>query len=99
MKVHYFDAYGRAEPIRMILSHAKVPYEDVRHSKEEVQKLKDEGKLEFGKLPAVEHEGKFYSETVSIVDFIGRKHGYYPEDAKEAWRVDSIVDSFRDLQQ
>ena len=26
----YFDVYGKAEPIRILLNHAKVTYEDVR---------------------------------------------------------------------
>jgi hypothetical protein len=29
MKLYYFDIYGRAESIRMLLSHAKVEYENV----------------------------------------------------------------------
>ena len=29
MKLFYFNSYGRAEPIRMLLNHAKKPYENV----------------------------------------------------------------------
>ena len=29
MKLYYWPIYGRAEPIRMMLKHAQVPYEDV----------------------------------------------------------------------
>jgi glutathione S-transferase len=32
MKVHYFSGYGRGEAIRMALSYAKVPYEDVNYT-------------------------------------------------------------------
>ena len=58
IRVHYFDAYGRAEAIRMILTHAKVAFEDVRHAREDFPKLKDS--LEFGQVPAIEIDGKFY---------------------------------------
>ena len=30
LKMVYFDAYGRGEPIRILLGHAKVPFEDER---------------------------------------------------------------------
>ena len=59
--------------------------------------MKEEGKLEFNKVPALEFEGKFFTETVSIMRFIGKKHGYYPEEEEPAWRVDSIIDSLGDI--
>ena len=56
MKLYYFDAKGRAEIIRAILSIAKVPFEDIRVSHEEFYKLRDAGKFELGLLPALELE-------------------------------------------
>lgn len=53
-KVYYFQGYGRAEPIRMLLAHAKEQFEDIQYSFEEWAKVKAEGKFEFGQLPAVE---------------------------------------------
>ena len=47
MKLYYFDIYGRAEQIRMLLHHAKVEYKDVFLSKEELEIMKAEGKVEF----------------------------------------------------
>lgn len=61
MKLHYFDAYGRAEPIRMLLNHAKVEFEDHRFGREEWPQVKTELNLEFGQVPMLEFEGKQYS--------------------------------------
>ena len=54
MKIHYFDAYGRAEMSRMLLAHAKQPFENVNWTRETIGEIKASGKLEFGQLPALE---------------------------------------------
>jgi len=59
MKLYYFDIYARAEPLRILLSHAKAEYENVYITKEDLAKLKEEGKLEFGQVPVLEHNGNF----------------------------------------
>ena len=97
MKLHYFPGYGRAEACRMLLAHAKVPYENVHHTFESLPEFKTTGVLEFGQLPALEIDGKFYAQSIAILRFLGIKYGYYPEDAFEGWRVDSIIDSIQDL--
>jgi len=61
IKVHYFGGYGRAEAIRMLLSYSKADYENVNYTFETVAEIKASGNLEFGQLPAIEREGKFYS--------------------------------------
>ena len=97
IKLYYFDVYGRAEAIRMLLHHAKVEFTDVIVTKEEVEKMKADGKLEFGQVPVIEHNGKFFSQSNAILRFLGSKHGYYPADPVESWRVDSTIDSVGDL--
>ena len=61
IKVHYFDIYGRAEPIRMLLAHKKVEFEDHRFAREDWPKLKEELNLEFGQVPMIEVDGKAYT--------------------------------------
>ena len=60
MKVHYFGLYGRAEAMRMILSHAKQPYEDVSYTFESWGGVKNSGKFEFNQLPGLEMDDKIY---------------------------------------
>ena len=64
-KVHYFPVFGRAEALRMLLTHAKVGYENVNYGDSEGahswSEAKASGKFEFGQLPAVEGNGKFYA--------------------------------------
>jgi prostaglandin-H2 D-isomerase / glutathione transferase len=60
IKLHYLDIYARAECIRLLLTHAKVPFEDIRYKFEDFPKLKQSGNLEFGQLPVLEVDGKFF---------------------------------------
>ena len=96
-KLHYFAGYGRGEGVRMLLSHAKAEWEEVSYTFEQMPDAKKTGNLEFGQLPVLEHDGKFYSQSTSILRALGKIYGYYPEDAYEAWRVDSTVDFIGDL--
>ena len=96
-KVHYFDAYGRGDALRMALTLAKVDFEDIRYTQESWATAKATGNFEFGQLPAIEKDGVFYSQSFSLLRFIGKKHGFYPEDPLAAWKVDSALDSLNDL--
>ncbi len=97
-KLHYFAGYGRADSIRMLLKHAKVDFEEVNYTFETIADAKAAGILEFGQLPVLEHNGKHYSQSNAILRALGKIHGYYPEEAYEAWRVDSTLELIGDLQ-
>lgn len=96
MKLYYFDIYGRAEGIRMLLTHAKAEWEDVRINGEKLGELKASGNLEFGQVPALEHDGKWLAQSWSILRYLGKVYGYYPSDAEAAWKVDSTLDAVED---
>ena len=96
-KLYYFDIYARAEPIRMLLTHAKHEFEDVRINGEKLGELKAEGKLEFGQVPMLEHDGKHLVQTWAILRYLGKTLGYYPEDWESAWKVDSTCDAVEDF--
>ena len=98
-KVYYFNLYGRAEPIRMLLAHAKIQFEDKRFEFADWPTVK--GHFEFGQVPALEitdAEGKVhqYTQTLSILRYLSIKHGYYPADPEKAFECDSALDSVND---
>ena len=99
MKLYYFDIYGRAEPLRILLWHAKAEFEDVRIKGEEWPKLRADNpeKFEFGQLPMLEVDGVFLSQSNSLLRYLGKRFGYYPIGAYESWQADSIIDSIADL--
>ena len=54
MKLYYFDIFGRAEPIRMLLHLKDEKYEDIRVDQGKgFEDLIKGGKLEFGQLPVL----------------------------------------------
>jgi glutathione S-transferase len=97
MKLHYFDGYGKGDMIRMALHTAKQEFEDVRYSQEQWAVEKATGHYEFGQVPAMEMDGKFYGQSCAILRYHGKKHGFYSEDPYTAWRMDSYIDSIMDI--
>lgn len=79
--VHYFGGYGRGEALRMILAHAGIAYEDKNYTFADMPELKTSGKLEFGQLPVLERDGKFYAQSGATTRALGIHLGYYPADA------------------
>ena len=96
-RVHYFVGYGKAEAIRMLLAHAKVDFENVHVTWETLPAAKASGNLEFGQMPVLEVDGKFFSQSGAILRLLGTRLGYYAEEPYTAWRIYSTVDSVSDL--
>ena len=96
MKLYYFDIYGRAEAVRMLAAHAKLPLENVILTGESLAELKTTGVLEFGQVPMLEVDGKHLVQSWAILRFLGRQNGYYPTDVETAYGVDSTIDAVED---
>jgi len=61
-KLHYYEIFGRAEKIRMLLAHAKVPFEDFKFLTPEFYATKKYTDLcEFERVPVLEYKGKSYA--------------------------------------
>ena len=96
-KLHYFDIYGRGETIRFLLTHAKVDFEDVLVSREQLVEYKAQGLAEFGQLPILERDGHKLVQSWSILRYLGAQLGYYPTDAETAYRVDSVIEGVEEF--
>ena len=96
MKLYYFDIYGRAESIRLLAAHAKLDLTNEYITGEKLGELKAAGLLEFGQVPMLEVDGKHLVQSWSILRYLGRQHGYYPNDAEVAWKIDSTIDACED---
>ena len=92
MKLYYFDVYAKGEAIRILLNHAKVPFEDIRMDGKDFKLFKEKGYFEFGQVPVLEMpNGHRFSQSYSILRMLGKTYGYYPVDELRAWSVDSAL--------
>ena len=91
MKVVYFDLFARAEPIRMMLSYAKVPFEDVRINGEQLKTMKEEGQLEYGQVPYLElDDGTKLFQSIAIFNYVASTYGFHPQNPLDVHRGESI---------
>lgn len=94
-KVYYFNGYGRAEALRMMLCHACCKYEDCRIEFSDWPNHK--ASMAGGCMPNVEFaDGKKLGCTNAIMRMVGAKCGYYPEDAMLAYCNDFLTDLYMD---
>ena len=93
MKLFYFDLYGRAEGIRMLLHKAGVQFEDVRITREQHAAMKEEGKLEYGQVPMLElDDGTRLVQGNAIIRYIARQYNMLPASNLEAYQANKILD-------
>lgn len=98
LQLTYFDAPGRAEPIRVALFLAKVPFEDRRLKFPDFAALREQGGLPLGSVPVLAIDGRPLVQTAAILRYIARAHvpALYPADPYAGLLVDSALDTFND---
>lgn len=98
LRLSYFDSPGRAEPVRIALALAGLPFEDRRLKFPEFAALKEQGALPLGAVPVLEVDGVPMVQTASMLRFVARLGGteLYPTDARAAFVVDSAIDTLND---
>lgn len=94
-KLHYFDFRGLGDPIRLILNHAGVPFEDHRITMDKWPQLKPT--MPFGKVPVLETDGETLTQSQAIGRFLARRYKLMPEDPLEQYRCDELVDALMDI--
>lgn len=93
--LRYFDLYGRAEVLRMLLKARDIAFVDYRFGLEEWVKLKPTA--EFQICPILEIDGKKLSQTRAILRYLCMKEGLYPRDSKEIYLCESLCDYVDDI--
>ena len=98
MKLYYFDITGLAEPIRLLLYHAKVPFEDIRMKREEWPSKKNDPLFEFHSMPVlVLPDGTKITQSNAIMEYLGSKYGYLPTDEKSTYIIRNVIETINDM--
>jgi glutathione S-transferase len=98
LRLTYFDAPGRAEPVRIALTLAGQAFEDRRLSFPEFAAQRAAGAFPLGSLPVLEVDGRSMAQTAAMLRFAAHLGGggLYPSDPRAAFVVDSVIDTFND---
>ncbi len=98
LRLTYFDSPGRAEPVRIAFFLAGLAFEDRRLKFPEFTALRAEGAFPLGSLPVLEIDGRPMVQTAAMLRYIAHVGGakLYPADARAAFVVDSVIDTFND---
>ncbi len=95
-KLTYFDFNGgRGEPIRIAFHAAGIDLEDHRIAFEEFMRTR--GEMRFTCTPVLEVEGVRITQSNSILRYVGKMAGLYPDDDLQALYCDEAMDAVEDL--
>lgn len=98
--LRYFESRGRAEIIRLTLEACGLLYQQHLHTNEEWPEIKksgsESGMLPFAQVPSLHIDQQNLVQTMSIVRYIGSKHGILPSNL--ATEIDILLGGVEDLQ-
>jgi len=94
----YFDAPGRAEPIRTAFHIAGIDFEDHRLKFPDFMARRAQGEFPLRAVPVLAVDGVQVVQTAAILRYVAKiaDTGLYPADAMRALIVDSALDSIND---
>jgi len=95
----YWKGRGRAEFIRLMLAAADIDFEEKQYldKPEDIEKLKNEGLLQFNQVPLLQWNGLNMVQTGAIVRYIARKYGLFGTNEEDAFRIDMLSEGGRDF--
>jgi glutathione S-transferase len=93
IKLTYFDAKGRAEISRLILSYSGVKFTNERLSGEQFGAIKSS--LPWGQIPVLNYKGQVMCQSLSIARFLAAEFGLAGKNNLESAQVDEIVDAVK----
>jgi glutathione S-transferase len=95
-KLSYFDVDGgRAEPIRLAFHIGGIAFEDERLSFPQFGEMR--GSTRFNSVPVLEMDGQTVTQSNSILRYVGRQAGLYPQDSLQQLYCDEPMDAVEDL--
>lgn len=86
----YLDARVLAEPIRLALTLAGIPFNDERWTYDDIQRRRDE--LPFGQVPVLVENGTQIAQTPALIRWTTQRTGFF-----NGIKVDSIEASLADI--
>ena len=100
IKLLYFNLRGRAEPARLLLAYAGLPYEDERIPppwEDPDGWAARKPSLPFGQLPILYWNKEEISQGIGVARFIAKKIGLAGKTDMEAAQVDEVVHAIEDI--
>ena len=95
-KLTYFDFDGgRGEPIRIAFHSAGIDFEDHRIPFDVFMKTRSD--MRFTCAPVLEIDGIAVTQSNSMLRYVGKLAGLYPEDELQALYCDEAMDAVEDL--
>uniref|UniRef100_A0A0G4FXK7 GST N-terminal domain-containing protein n=1 Tax=Chromera velia CCMP2878 TaxID=1169474 RepID=A0A0G4FXK7_9ALVE len=97
LRFFYFDAKGTGEPLRLLMHHAQLPFEDVRLDRDLFTKKKS-GAFSHLEVPSLVVDGtNVLISATAIARYIGRTSGLYPDDPLQGAAVDALIEQAEDM--
>ncbi|XP_031598744.1 glutathione S-transferase 3 [Oreochromis aureus] len=96
--LYYFNGRGKMESIRWLLTVAEVEFDEVLlTTREQYEKLLNDGALMFQQVPLVEMDGMKLIQTKAILNYIAEKYNLHAKDPKERVMINMYSEGLTDL--